>query len=191
MQNQITSGPNDESTLITLSSHTYIGELLTGEFHIQTSLIHPILQIFLARRKEGSANSCINATDARDLRPTDFLRRALSENVPLENGPVVGYFGPTKPELIKYAIVVSVPAIKASRHVVFTAAARPGIAQRAPFAASRLRLIAKLFRASRHRLSPTKGSVALALLSSIASFEINHYRIVAQVVHKILLCPYR
>lgn len=36
------------------------------------------------------------------------------------------YFGLTKPGLIKYAIVVSVSAIKASRHVVFTAATRPG-----------------------------------------------------------------
>lgn len=37
-----------------------------------------------------------------------------------------GYFGPTKPGLIKYAIVVSMSAIKASRHVVFTAAGLPG-----------------------------------------------------------------
>lgn len=77
-------------------------------------------------------------------------RAAFLRNAPLKNGHRTrGYFGPTKPELIKYAIVVSVPAIKASRHVVFTAAARPGRI-RAPASrvmVRRLRLIAKLFRA--------------------------------------------
>ena len=84
----------------------------------------------------------------------DCRLRSFPERAVRKRWPVVGYFCPTKPGLIKYAIVVSVPAIKASRHVVFTAAARPEIVKRAPLAVPRLRLIAKLFRASRALPAP-------------------------------------